>query len=126
MGGIGQARRDGEAGRASLVAQTLPGLQIDLGKPLDLGGREIWVELGFGGGEHLAAQAAAHPDVLVLGAEPFVVFAAATVSGARASARPSTPAPTPTNLDRCLMAPSSAFDCCGDVTTALAALRTTS
>jgi len=30
-----------------------------------------WLEIGFGGGEHLAAQAAAHPDVLVIGAEPF-------------------------------------------------------
>ena len=34
--------------------------------------RETWLELGFGGGEHLAAQAAAHPEVLALGAEPFV------------------------------------------------------
>jgi tRNA (guanine-N7-)-methyltransferase len=33
--------------------------------------REVWLEIGFGGGEHMAAQAAAHPDVLVLGAEPF-------------------------------------------------------
>ncbi|MDE2488008.1 MAG: tRNA (guanosine(46)-N7)-methyltransferase TrmB [Alphaproteobacteria bacterium] len=31
----------------------------------------VWLEIGFGGGEHMAAQAAAHPDVLVLGAEPF-------------------------------------------------------
>ena len=35
------------------------------------GAREAWLEIGFGGGEHMAAQAAAHPDVLVLGAEPF-------------------------------------------------------
>ena len=60
------------AGRASLVEQTLPGLQLDLGEPLDLGAREVWVELGFGGGEHLAAQAQAHPEVRILGAEPFV------------------------------------------------------
>ena len=33
---------------------------------------EIWLEAGFGGGEHLAGQAAAHPDVLLLGAEPFL------------------------------------------------------
>lgn len=31
----------------------------------------IWLEIGFGGGEHLAAQAAAHPDVGFIGAEPF-------------------------------------------------------
>ncbi|HVI31686.1 tRNA (guanosine(46)-N7)-methyltransferase TrmB [Phenylobacterium sp.] len=33
--------------------------------------REVWLEIGFGGGEHMAAQAAKHPDVLILGAEPF-------------------------------------------------------
>jgi tRNA (guanine-N7-)-methyltransferase len=33
---------------------------------------EVWLEIGFGGGEHLAAQAALRPDVLVLGAEPFL------------------------------------------------------
>ena len=34
--------------------------------------REVWLEIGFGGGEHLAAQAAAHPDIGIIGAEPFV------------------------------------------------------
>ncbi len=34
--------------------------------------REVWLEIGFGGGEHLAGQAALHPEVLMLGAEPFV------------------------------------------------------
>ncbi|HEY3797251.1 MAG TPA: tRNA (guanosine(46)-N7)-methyltransferase TrmB [Caulobacteraceae bacterium] len=33
---------------------------------------EVWLEAGFGAGEHLAAQATAHPDALLLGAEPFV------------------------------------------------------
>ncbi len=33
---------------------------------------ETWLEIGFGAGEHLAAQAGARPDVLMLGAEPFV------------------------------------------------------
>ena len=33
---------------------------------------QVWLEIGFGGGEHLAAQAARRPDVLLLGAEPFV------------------------------------------------------
>ncbi len=35
--------------------------------PLDLeglfGGRPVWLEVGFGGGEHLVHQAAANPDV---------------------------------------------------------------
>lgn len=33
---------------------------------------EIWLEIGFGGGEHLAALAAAHPQIGLLGAEPFI------------------------------------------------------
>jgi tRNA (guanine-N7-)-methyltransferase len=33
---------------------------------------EVWLEIGFGGGEHMAAQAARRPDVLILGAEPFL------------------------------------------------------
>ncbi|WP_457106649.1 tRNA (guanine(46)-N(7))-methyltransferase TrmB [Methylobacterium sp. P5_C11] len=32
----------------------------------------LWLEIGFGGGEHLAAQAAAQPDIGFIGAEPFV------------------------------------------------------
>ena len=34
--------------------------------------RDVWLEAGFGAGEHLVGQAAAHPDTLFLGAEPFV------------------------------------------------------
>lgn len=33
---------------------------------------DIWLEIGFGGGEHVAAQAARHPDVGIIGAEPFI------------------------------------------------------
>jgi len=33
---------------------------------------EVWLEIGFGAGEHLCGQAARRPDVLFLGAEPFV------------------------------------------------------
>ena len=32
---------------------------------------QVWLEIGFGGGEHMAAQAARAPDTLILGAEPF-------------------------------------------------------
>ena len=32
---------------------------------------EVWLEIGFGGGEHMAAQAARRPEILILGAEPF-------------------------------------------------------
>jgi tRNA (guanine-N7-)-methyltransferase len=42
--------------------------------------REVWLEAGFGAGEHLAAQAARHPDTLLLGAEPFVNGVAACLA----------------------------------------------
>lgn len=34
--------------------------------------REVWLEIGFGAGEHLAWQAERHPDIGLIGAEPFV------------------------------------------------------
>jgi tRNA (guanine-N7-)-methyltransferase len=34
--------------------------------------REVWLEIGFGAGEHLAWQAEQHPDIGIIGAEPFV------------------------------------------------------
>lgn len=36
------------------------------------GAAEVWLEIGFGGGEHLAAQAARHPQALMIGCEPFL------------------------------------------------------
>ncbi len=33
--------------------------------------QDIWLEIGFGGGEHLAAQAAQNPNVGCIGCEPF-------------------------------------------------------
>ncbi len=61
--------------QAALVEARLPGLRIRGGpaSPNDLmpDARETWLEIGFGGGEHMAAQATRAPDVLILGAEPF-------------------------------------------------------
>jgi len=34
--------------------------------------RRIWLEIGFGAGEHLAAQAAAHPECGLIGCEPYI------------------------------------------------------
>lgn len=34
--------------------------------------KEVWLEIGFGGGEHMAAQAGRRPDALVIGCEPFL------------------------------------------------------
>ena len=78
------------AGRAQLMADRLPELTLDLsGGPLDPHGlmpsaRALWIEIGFGGGEHLSGQAARHPDVLLLGAEPFVDGQAKLVSQVQA------------------------------------------
>ncbi|MDB5454205.1 MAG: putative S-adenosylmethionine-dependent methyltransferase [Caulobacteraceae bacterium] len=40
---------------------------------------ETWLEIGFGGGEHMAEQASRRPDVLVIGAEPFLNGVASAV-----------------------------------------------
>lgn len=34
--------------------------------------REVWLEVGFGAGEHLVWQAERNPDVLLIGAEPYI------------------------------------------------------
>ena len=50
----------------------MPATGLDLAAAFGQPPRELWLEIGFGGGEHLAAQAAAHPDVAFIGAEVFV------------------------------------------------------
>ncbi|WP_299874018.1 tRNA (guanosine(46)-N(7))-methyltransferase TrmB [uncultured Sulfitobacter sp.] len=45
-------------------------------RPLDpdalFGGKPVWLEIGFGGGEHLVHQAASNPDVGIIGCEPYI------------------------------------------------------
>lgn len=45
-------------------------------RPLDLGslfdGRRVWLEIGFGGGEHMVHQAGLNPEVGIIGAEPYI------------------------------------------------------
>lgn len=71
------------AGRQALMDRLLPELQIDVPADAAPGAidpralfaapmKDVWLEIGFGGGEHLAAQAAAHPGVGFVGCEPFV------------------------------------------------------
>ena len=61
--------------QAALMETLLPAIRPPAGafdpRKLMADAPQAWLEIGFGGGEHMAAQAAAHPDVLVLGAEPF-------------------------------------------------------
>ena len=69
--------------QAALMDARLPALRIPGGPVapdvLAPTAREVWLEIGFGGGEHMAAQAARAPDVLILGAEPFVNGVASAV-----------------------------------------------
>lgn len=41
----------------------------------------VWLEIGFGGGEHLVAQAVAHPGTGFIGCEPFVEGVAKAIAG---------------------------------------------
>ena len=55
--------------------------------PLDLGtrfdGRDVWLEVGFGSGEHLVHQAIANPDVAIIGCEPYINGVAACLGKIR-------------------------------------------
>lgn len=63
-----------------LLDTLLPRLRLDLKAPppepltraFEAPVGDVWLEIGFGAGEHLAWQAAAHPDVGLIGCEPFV------------------------------------------------------
>ncbi len=60
----------------ALYETLLPKIAVPEG-PLDPaalmpGAAETWLEIGFGGGEHMAGQAARRPDVLLIGCEPFI------------------------------------------------------
>ena len=77
------------AGRQSAVDVWLPKLGVAVPAerasldPISLFGDgviEAWFEVGFGGGEHLLAQAAAHPHAGLIGAEPFINGMAALLS----------------------------------------------
>ena len=62
--------------QAALMDSLLPSIRAPLEdfdpKTLAPAAREVWLEVGFGGGEHMAAQAARSPDTLIIGAEPFL------------------------------------------------------
>jgi len=66
--------------RRKLVETLLPELRIDLGAgpPADLAKlfsepvEQVWLEIGFGAGEHFAWQAARNPSVGLLGSEAFI------------------------------------------------------
>ncbi len=68
-------------GREELLRNLLPRLRVappESGSRLDFAVvfhqtvTDVWLEVGFGAGEHLAAQARAHPQVGMIGCEAFV------------------------------------------------------
>jgi tRNA (guanine-N7-)-methyltransferase len=76
-------RRVGRGMKANidtLMAEILPAMRLDLDAPAPapLGALfsppvdDVWLEIGFGGGEHLIWQAENHPRVGFIGCEPFL------------------------------------------------------
>jgi tRNA (guanine-N7-)-methyltransferase len=66
-------------GRRRLLTERLPEVELTVPETgrIDPAGlfadrRPLWLEIGFGGGEHLAAQAAAHPERGLIGCEPYI------------------------------------------------------
>lgn len=78
----GRRLRDGQR---TLAETLLPEIEIDAGSlagfapaaafaraPENAPPREVWLEIGFGGGEHLSWQAAHNPEIGLIGCEPFM------------------------------------------------------
>ncbi|MHB8287216.1 MAG: tRNA (guanosine(46)-N7)-methyltransferase TrmB, partial [Caulobacteraceae bacterium] len=73
-----------KAKQAGLLDTLLPQIQLNVTAPIDPRALkpdaiEVWLEIGFGGGEHMAAQAALRPEILSMGAEPFLNGAASAL-----------------------------------------------
>ena len=68
------------AHQADLIAQLLPRLALEIAAPAPANVAELFdpapsalrLEIGFGGGEHLVAEAGAFPDIGFIGCEPYV------------------------------------------------------
>jgi tRNA (guanine-N7-)-methyltransferase len=59
----------GQALEEATAKFSLPA-QVDLHQTF--GDKKIWFEIGFGAGEHMAEQAARHPEIGFIGCEPFL------------------------------------------------------
>lgn len=77
---FGRRRGRKISGRQTALLETLlPTVSVPVPFPVDgdvaglfgQPGRDVWLEIGFGGGEHLVWQAAANPGVGLIGSEPF-------------------------------------------------------
>lgn len=64
--------------RKRLIEELLPEVKlqssskIDVTKIFGISPKEVWLEIGFGGGEHVAELAKIYPNVGIIGAEPFM------------------------------------------------------
>ena len=73
-------------GQERLVAEVLPQFEISLdalgaGRAFAARPVEVWLEVGFGAGEHLIRQAKANPQIGLIGCEPFLNGVAAALAG---------------------------------------------
>src|SRR5271166_4978470 len=73
-------------GQERLLASALPRVEIapeELARPslFPFEPRVVWLEIGFGSGEHLIELAKASPDVGLIGCEPFLNGVVAALSG---------------------------------------------
>ncbi len=66
----------------NLLEHLLPQIQLSVDAPLNgqIFNARLWLEIGFGGGEHTAYQAKSNPDVTLIGVEPFVNGVASLLS----------------------------------------------
>jgi tRNA (guanine-N7-)-methyltransferase len=74
------------AGQQRLLAEALPLFSIApealaAGRGFAAPLRDVWLEIGFGAGEHLLEQAKANPDIGVVGCEPFLNGVVAALAG---------------------------------------------
>jgi len=80
--------------QAQLLAEVLPRVAVDLTAPAKFsapsgrlpegeseGANEVWLEIGFGGAEHLIWQASQNPHVTLIGCEPFIDGVVKALSG---------------------------------------------
>ncbi len=75
--------------KQALMETMLPELRLDLSKPAPAlpalfphEPKQVWLEIGFGAGEHLIWQAEHHPQVGLIGCEPFINGVAALLGHA--------------------------------------------
>jgi len=75
--------------KARLTEELLPRLRLDLNQPaprslhtlFPVPVREVWLEIGFGSGEHLLWQAQQNPEIGFIGCEPFINGVATLLGG---------------------------------------------